>query len=414
MAAVDPQLIPLAAALAAGLIVGMERGWAQRAMESGRRVAGFRTFGLIGLAGGLAALAPDSIGAAIGIGVAIVLGVGYARSARDDHMSATTTIAGLLTFAIGVAAVRLGPALALAAAAATFAILSARRSMHALLRGLSATEVEAVARFLLVALVVLPFLPDADLGPYGAWNPRRIWMVVVLVAALSFGGYVAARRFGSERGILIVALTGAIVSSTAVTADLARRLPAQPAARGALTAGIALASIVMFLRVQLLTAILMPRALPTLAIAIAPATIVAALLALLAWRRQAGESGAVPLGNPFAFGPALMLAGLVALLSLVARWSLDRFGSAGMAVALGLTGMSDVDAAVMTLAGLPADSIDDRTAGLVLAVPVLANTAIKAGITMAIARGVAGVRAAAPLLASLAASLVGLAVWRLS
>nr|WP_250890173.1 MgtC/SapB family protein [Sphingobium nicotianae] len=408
-------LIGLVAALAVGLLIGLERGWAQRERESGHRVAGFRTFGIISLTGGVAALMPDLLAAMIALGVVGVLLIGFAAKIREDRLSGTTTIAGLLTFALGLAAVRLSPVVALAAAGGAFALLSARHSMHALLRGLTEAEIEAVARFALVALVVLPLLPNADMGPYGAWNPRRIWMVVVMVTAFSFAGYVAARKFGSNRGILVMALTGAIVSSTAVTADYARRLRAEPALRGVLTAGIALASIVMFVRVQLLTFLLAPRALPSLALSLAPALIVAALLALVAWRRQqsAQDGPAVTLGNPFDFRPALLLAALVALFSLIARWALDTYGGQGVAVVLGLTGMMDVDAAVLTLSGMPEVALDSRTAGLVLAVPVLANTGVKAVMAMAIARGRNGLIAAFPLLVSLAAALAGLAAYRL-
>jgi uncharacterized membrane protein (DUF4010 family) len=407
-----PQFVGLIAATAAGLLIGLERGWRQRAQDAGTRVAGFRTFGLIGLIGGIAGLASDPVAAALGLGVAATLAVGYWKSAREDALSATTTIAGVLTFGIGFAALRLSPGIALAAAAGSYIILSARRSMHALLRGLTEAEIEGVARFALVALVILPLLPDAAYGPYDAWNPRRIWMVVVLVTGLSFAGYVAARRFGADRGILIVALTGSLVSSTAVTADLARRLRKEPESRRALTAGIALASIVMFVRVQILVLVLIPRALPTLALAMAPATMVAGALAFLAWRRQRAEPAPpVPLGNPFDFGPALLLAAMVAILSLVARWALERFGGEGLAVVLGLTGLMDVDAAVLTLAGLPQAALDNATAGIVLAVPVLANTAIKGIIAVVIARGRDGIRASLPLFASLAASAAGLLIY---
>jgi uncharacterized membrane protein (DUF4010 family) len=410
----DPAMTGLFAALAAGLLIGLERGWAQRAFGAGHRVAGFRTFGLVGLAGGIAGLLPDLIAAVLLCAVALTLVAGYVRKATDARLSATTTISGVLTLAIGLAAVRLGPVIALAAAAGAVALLSARSSMHALLRGLNEAEVEAVARFALVALVVLPLLPDAEFGPYGAWNPRRIWMVVVMVTAFGLVGYVAARRFGSARSALVVAGTGALVSSTAVTADYARRLAREPEARGALTAGIALASLVMFLRVQMVTLALVPRALPVLALLLAPAAVVAALFALLAWRRQNGAGGPpVRLGNPFDFAPALLLAALVALFSLVAHWALERFGGQGIAVVLGLTGLLDVDAAVMTLSGMPATAVSDATAGVVLAVPVLANTGVKAVLAIALGGRAGGLRAALPLLAALCASLVALLLYAL-
>lgn len=404
-------LLGLLAAFAAGLLIGLERGFAQRAQADGSRVAGFRTFGLLGLIGGIVGSLPDLLGAAMALGGALVLAAGYLLTARENAVSATSAIAGVLTLALGIAAVRISPTVSLACAAATFAMLNSREPMHRLLKGMTAGEVEGVARFLIVSLVILPLLPDAEYGPYGAWNPRNIWMVVVLVAALSFAGYVAARRFGSERGILAVAFTGAIVSSTAVTAELSRRLPREPEAKGALCAGVAIASIVMFVRVQALTALLAPRALPSLVLAMAPATMVAALLAFIMWQRQRGEKAPpVKLGNPFDFGPALLLAGSVAVLSVIARWALDRFGGGGMAVVLGLTGLMDVDAAVITLSGLPTRALSDADAGVILAIPVLANTAIKAGIAVMFGRR-AGVVAALPLLASLLASAIGMAIW---
>lgn len=404
-------LTALAAATTGGLLIGMERGWRQREQPDGSRIAGIRTFGLLGLSGGLAGLLTDVLAASLALVIGLVIVSGYRASVRSDALSATTAISAVLTFVIGLAAVRQSPTVALAGSAATFGLLNARHSLHRLLRGLQEREIDAVSRFLLIALIVLPVLPDADIGPYGAWNPRRIWLVVVMVAGLSFAGYVAAKRFGAERGILITAICGAIVSSTAVTVSYARRLAAEPEDRHALNAGIALASIVMFIRVQVLTAILVPRALPTLALAMAPATCVAggfAVVALLRQRRT--QAGAVELGNPFDFAPALMLAGLVAVISLLARWALSRFGADEMAIVLAITGMMDVDAAVMTLSGLPTGALSPALAGVVLAGPVLANTGIKAIMAITIAPGRLGLRAALPLLAALVASLAGLAM----
>lgn len=403
--------LSLIASVAVGLLVGLERGWTQRDFGKGRRVAGFRTFGLIGLLGGLGGIAPDMIAAILGAGIAAILTVGYARTIDQDHLSATTTVAGLLTFGAGFCATRISPTFGLATGAAIFAILSARQSMHALLRGMDESEIEGVSRFLLVALVILPLLPDAAYGPYDAWNPRKIWMVVVFVMGLSFAGYAVSRRFGRDRGVLAVALTGAIVSSTAVTADYARRLRDEPDGRSLLSAGIAVASIVMFVRVQLVALALVPRALPTLALTMAPATLVGVAFALIAWRAQGKSSDGSAISNPLGFTPALLLAALVAALSLAARWALEHFGQQGMAVVLTLTGISDVDAAVMTMAGLPAHLLDDRTAGLILGAAVLANTFAKAVITIVIGWGHGGVRASMPLLAAMAAAGASLIGW---
>lgn len=405
------QLNLLAGALFIGLLIGLERGWTAREQPAGSRVAGFRTFALLGLAGGVAGLLPPIIGAVIALGVTGLLLIGYYRaSVSDDRLSATNGFAAMLTFALGMMAVTGFQIEAFAAAAITTLILAMRGQMHGLLKGMSAEEVGAVGRFALLALVILPLMPDQTMGPYNAWNPRQIWLVVVLVCGLSFIGYVAARRTGPTRGLLMTALTGAIVSSTAVTAAFSRKLVQPSDSEGALIAGIALASTTMFVRVLILSAGLLPWALPYLALAMIPATIVSVVMAGLALRHanRSGPAEPMPLGNPLDFGPALYLAGFVAVLAVVSRWAEAKFGGAGIAVLLGITGMADVDAAVITMAGLPRDMLDPRQAGLILSIPVLANTTLKAFLAMLIARNRRGVRAAMPLLASVAASGIAL------
>lgn len=239
-------------------------------------------------------------------------------------------------------------------------------------------------------------------------------MVVVVVLGLSFAGYVATRRLGPEKGIMITALCGALVSSTAVTVAYARRLRQQDGPEGPLIAGIALASLVMFVRVQILSIALVPYTSRSLALAMVPAFVIGGLTTLLALRAEGtdGRVEEVKLGNPLDFGPALLLAGLVAAMAVPARWALERFGDQGIVVVLGLTGMWDVNAAILTLSGLPDDILDGGTAGLVLAVPVLANTVVKGVLALVIAgpRG-AGWKASGPLFASVLASAAGIAAF---
>lgn len=409
----DAELLrALAASLAVGFLIGIERGWRQRDATDGSRVSGFRTFGLLGLAGGIAAHVPELLAAVIALAALSSLVLGYRSTlAREESLSITNTLVGIVTFALGFIAAEGQISEALAVAAVITLVLTQRRGAHAMLKGMTEKEIESIARFALVALVILPILPDRYLGPYGAWNLRQIWMVVVVVLGLSFAGYVATRRLGPEKGLMITALCGALVSSTAVTLAYARRLREKDGPEAPLIAGIALASLVMFVRVQVLAIALVPYAARSLALAMVPAFIVGGLTTLLALRsrKTEGSVGAVQLGNPLDFGPALLLAGLVAVIAIPARWALEQFGDGGIVVVLGLTGMWDVDAAVLTLAGMPDDILTGRTAGLVLAVPVLANTAIKGILTLAIAGPrQQGWKASGALFASVLASGVGI------
>lgn len=405
----------LAIALALGLLIGLERGWSARAEPAGGRVAGIRTFGLVGLVGGLAGALAASVSKAAAailiIATAAALVAGYVRDmAKGDSVSATSTIAAFATLALGMLATSGQPLLAAVAAGSMLLLLAMRQELHAWVRGLSALEIKAVARFALIAIVVWPLLPDVNYGPYDAWNPRSIWFVVVLISGLSFAGYVAAKRLGAVSGALATAAAGALVSSTAVTAALARRLRTGET-EAPLAAAISVAGAVMMLRALTLTALLAPRALATLAVVIVPAALAALAAAYLTLRRGRARAAAPTQAprNPFDILPALAFAALIAGAALVARWAADVFGDRGLAVVLAITGALDVDAAIVTLGGLPDDAVEPGLAGLILAVPILANTVFKIGVTAGLAGWRQGRGGAVALAASLVTGAVALA-----
>jgi len=391
-------------ALALGLLIGVERGWSRRGDPDGARVAGIRTYGLLGLAGGVAGemvrTAPALAAVLLGGSAAVVV-AGYIRSSQSGRdISATAAIVAMVTLGAGLAAATGHGVLACIVAAMTTLILSSRRRLHAWLATLSETEIEALARFALISLAVLPLLPDRPMGPLLAWNPRSIWLVVVFVSGFSFAGYVATRRLGLSRGLVVASAAGAIVSSTAVTAALAGRLHRKEAPAAVLTSAIAAASAVMFMRVLILTAVLAPFAFPSLAVLTAPSAILAVgWAARLVWPDAAPEAASpgAPIRNPFDLAPALGLAALVAGLSLAARFLHQTLGQAGVGTVLAISGMVDVDSAIIAASGLPPGTLDGRWAGLILSAPVMLNTLVKAAITVAIAGWRSGGRAALPL-----------------
>lgn len=383
----------LALALALGLLIGVQRGWALRRAAPGTRFAGIRTFALLGLAGGLAGTLNARFGAMatvmLGATAALVV-AGYWRSTRGGtKVSGTASLVGLIALAAGFVAGSGEFALASAVTGVTVLLLSLRTPLHHWLTHIDETEMIAIARFALIALVILPILPDTPMGPYEAWRPRQLWLVVVLVSGFSLAGYAAARVFGQSRGVLATALAGSLVSSTAVTASLAGKLKQEAGDTALLNAGIALAGAVMFARVMTLTALLASFALPTLAILAAPGLLVSLIAALVLLRGQSPTPGPVDLPvalrNPFDIRPALLLMALTMLLTLVARWMLQRYGDAGLASVLAVSGMIDVDSAIITMGNLPPGSLAPGIAGLVLLPPILLNTLFKTATALSIA-----------------------------
>lgn len=410
----------LALATGLGLLIGIERGWRLRNTEEGGRVAGIRTHALLGLGGGasgLIALALSPVYGLLGL-AGLILALLIAHRARladgDDNVSATGAIVGILTLLFGVLATIGFAREALVAGGATTLILSMREKLHVWLKTLGERDVQAAAQFGAIALVILPLLPDRDIGPYHALNPRMLWLVVVFVTGLSFAGYWASKRFGSTRGTILAATIGATYSSTAVTAEIARRLRDQTENRATLYAAIAAASAMMPLRVLILCGVLLPSALGVFATGIgAAAGFVALYAAIAVYRADRKQGGGVASArNPFDFWPAVGFAVMVAVIIVVARWTIDRFGEQGMIVLVSLTGLYDVDAAVIMTTTLPRDTLPLAQLGIVLSLPILVNTVLKSVLVLVLGGVRTGIVAALPLFG--AAALIGGGIWVLS
>ncbi|OCC24076.1 hypothetical protein MB02_09775 [Croceicoccus estronivorus] len=401
-------VVGVALGLALGLLVGVQRGWTLRERPEGTRFAGIRTFALMGLAGGIAgvlyvhAQGPATVLLAA---AALLVLIGYARASHTgrDHVSGTGTMVGLLTLACGFLTGTGEWLLGTIIAVIMVLLLSMRTQLHGWVSRLSEQEVLSIARFALIAMVILPLLPDKGYGPYHAWNPRQLWTVVVMVSGFSFVGYFATKYLGATRGVLATAAAGSMVSSTAVTAGLATRMRDGSGAPMLLASAICTASFFMFLRVVLLVGLLANFALAPFALIVAPAAVVSLLLALwflqrAGWGRQQGPAE-VTVKNPFDLAPALLLTGMVMALTVAAHWVLAHYGDRGLAAVLAISGTVDVDSAIITMGNLPDATLTARTAALVLAVPVTLNTLFKGAVAVGLAGWRLGKLGALPLIA---------------
>jgi uncharacterized membrane protein (DUF4010 family) len=391
------------------LLIGIERGFDLRDLKPGTRVAGVRTFTLVGLVSGLAGLiahlGQSFAAGALVAGTAAVLAIGYAhRPDLKQKPDATTPMAALATLGLGFFAGLGDPGFAVAGATIVTLLLALKGELHGLLKKLDDADVKALARYAVIAGAVLPFLPNGHYGPLGAWNPQRLWLVVVLVTGFSFLGYVANRIFGERHGTIATGLIGGAYSSTAVTQALAQRLGSNREG-GAEPAGIALATAVMYLRVPVLIAVFATRVLLPISVLLLPAVIVAWGAGYWLYRKAPKHQGPAPPGNPIALLPALGFVAFVAVAAVAAGWAQGSFGQSGLAVLLLIIGSMDVDVAIVTLGGLPAGAISPLVAAMAISGTIIVNMAVKIGITLVYARS-RGMSAAV----AMAASVVALAV----
>jgi uncharacterized membrane protein (DUF4010 family) len=413
----DDPYLSLAIALGIGLLLGIERGWQEREAPEGSRTAGFRTFGVLGVTGGALGLMTGSVSAAVAAGVAAgtaaLLVVGYwQRAARRARFSLTTELAALLTLALGMLATTGRASLAAATAVVVAILLQTKAELHALLRRLSAREVRALLQLLLLAVVILPLLPDRGFGPLALLNPYRIAVAVLVVAAMSFAGYIATRVARPERGLLWTGLLGGLASSTAATLTLARRcradgLPAQPVA-----SAIVGACAVMMARMTILLGVLVPGAALVLAAPVIAMGLTAGVIAFIGVRRaEFLVTGPLPLANPLELGMAVKLAALIVLVMAVASVLQAQFGVVGTWAVAAVAGLVDVDAITLTVARVTSHSGVGLWAGaLALGIAAAANMLAKIVAVRVLAGTALAARIAAAFAAVLAAGAACLAV----
>ncbi len=374
----------LATALAVGLLIGTERSWSGRESPGQELVAGIRTFGLAGLLGGLAAISVTHLGAlawaATFCMLALLVIVGYVIDARrsGDH-GMTTEVALLLTFVLGSLAVAESRQLAAACAIVVALLLSLKARLHQALRQLSEAELGGALKMLFISVVLLPTLPNQGYGPWQALNPYTTWMMVVLITGIGFAAYVAIRVLGTRHGLLVTALLGGIVSSTAMTITLAR-LNA-PNLRAALAAGLLATSALMFPRVLLEVGLVNPALLPGLVLPLASAGAIYAAGAIFYYLRAAAapDDAAEPLlRNPFELAPALRFAALLVLILLLVEGARRWLGDTGIYLVSLLAGLTDVDAITLSLASNARDGMSHEVAARGIVFAALSNSLVKA------------------------------------
>lgn len=344
----------LAAAVAIGFLVGVERGWREREEGEGARTAGIRTFALYGVLGGVTGVLALRFGALALVGfslpfAAIVAAYYWREAVRDNSYSVTGVIAAFIVYALGVVCVAGNLEIASAAGVGTVALLALRTELHTWVRKLTWAEIRSAIFLLAMTAIALPLLPNRSMGPYGAINPFELWLMTIVLASVSFLAYVAARVLGPKRGTLTAMVLGAMVSSTAVSIDAGRQARLWPEKGTFLGGAAAFTSAVMGIRMLLIAFVLSPPLGRALAVPLGVYVVLSVLAGL--WFVQRGDGGDLskdstvrsPLDLKETFRFAALLGALI-ILSTVVR---AVYGEAGLLPMAALAGTTDVDA--MTL-----------------------------------------------------------------
>lgn len=412
----------LAYALAIGFLIGLERGWGARDEQEGERTAGVRTHGLAALLGGVwgalaLQFAHESGAVALGLSFvlfgAVMAVFRYRETSHEQKFGATSIVAMMLAYALGAYAVVGDESVAAAGAVATTTLLAAKGALHSWLQRLTWDELRSGLVLLVMSFILLPILPDHPIDRWEAINPHDLWLLTVLIAAISFAGYVAVKLVGFRRGVAVAGFAGGLASSTATTAAMSRLAAAQPQNVDVLAAGAIFANAVMGLRVLAILSVVnldfgLRLAAPLLALGLVY-LLAGAFLMRRAAVRGGGETGSpATLGNPLDLPAVLKFGALLAIVLVLSKIVTKYAGSAGAYALALISGLADVDAISLSMARHGAQEIGAGSAGFAVLLAIISNTFVKSAMGWMMGGSGMGRRIALVSAAALVASVAAL------
>lgn len=372
----------LGIALGLGLLVGLQREWAEP------RAAGIRTFALITVLGTVCAYLAVRFGGWVLAGgfvslagVMIVANLGRDRS-RESHPGPTTEVAALVMFAVGAMLQNGMTAEAVSIGGGVALLLHWKKPLHGFVERIGVNEIRAVFRMVLIALVVLPLLPDQAYGPYGVLNPYRIWLMVVLIVGISISSYLTSRYIGPGAGAIASGILGGLISSTATTVTYARRAVAAPQSSALAALVIMIASTIVFVRVAFEVAVVAPgifwRIFPRFGVMGGWM----AFISVMAYLHLRGEADGGPEPkDPSHLGGAVVFGVLYALVLLAVAAAKEHFGHGGLYLVAALSGLTDMDAITLSTAQMiNAGKIGVDAGWRMMMIGALSNILFKTGV----------------------------------
>ena len=294
----------------------------------------------------------------------------------------TTNMALFATLILGIMVANHLHKEAVATAVIVVTLLSLKTTFNTFIKNITSEELFAFIKFSIITLLILPFLPNQDYGPEGLLNPFEIGAIIVIVSFLNFIGYFLVKYVGSKRGILLTAILGGLISSTAVSWIYAARSKESPELSKEYAAGIIIASAIMFPRLAILAYIFNNAILSYLAVPFTILTLICLISAILFIRKNTEVSKtAINLGNPLNILNALGFGGIYVAILFAVFYGNQFFGESGLYFSALIAGLADTDAITISMAKF--GSLEDKLALAtnVIITATISNMIVKLGIT---------------------------------
>ncbi len=379
--------VRLLVSIGIGIVIGLERQYSAM-KEHTDGYFGIRTFTFYSLLGCVSVLFyflfSPWIYIALFLGMVILTAVAYWQTALKGDRGLTTEVTALLTFVLGSMAAYGLISFSLMLTVIVTVLLSSKFKIKTFVGKITAEELYAFIRFVVLALLIFPFLPDKNYGPYEVLNPREIGWVVLLTSALGFSGYILIKTLGNHRGILLGGLLGGLVSSTSITWVYAKKSKADPSLSASCATAILGASSILFIRVGVWTALFHAPLFRSLAVYLF-LLLVTALGVTFYTHLKGKKLATIPtdtttLSKPLDLISALVFGGIYVLILFAVSYANDYFGDKGTLISSALAGISDIDAVSISIAKLTGISISLPLAEVAILIACLSNTLVKLGL----------------------------------
>ncbi|MGZ7047689.1 MAG: MgtC/SapB family protein, partial [Methanobacterium sp.] len=319
-------------------------------------------------------------------GLVALIGLSYMAATRESNdIGITTEVSAILTFILGAlcftdVGLQIVPILAIIITT----LLAVKPYLHTFARKISQKEIMNTLKFLIIAFVILPLLPNQTFGPLNVFNPYQIWLIVVFISGISFAGYILMKFIGAERGVSATGIIGGLVSSTAVTTAMAARVKESDFIIRAAVFATVVASSMMFLRVLFEVTVINSNLINLLVIPMISMGLLGIGLSLIAWKttkiREVGED--LKLKNPFSLRPALIFGLLFIVILFASKIAEIYFGNGGLYITSIISGVADVDAITISMSILAKNTISPEVAVTAITLATISNTIIKFFIAM--------------------------------
>ena len=370
----------LATAFGLGLLVGLQREKAASAL------AGIRTFPLISLMGAMTGLVAQHFGGWIlasgFITLAIViLSAKFALFKSNQDLGITTEVAALLMYVVGAYLTFGDATIAIVVGALTAVLLQMKDVLHDFVRKMGERDILAIMRFVAIALVILPILPNQNYGPFHVLNPYDIWRMVVLIVAISLMGYAAYKVFKDKAGTLLAGILGGLISSTATTVSYARNTKTLPETSSLAALAIMLASTVSVIRVTLAFMVVSPSATSVIAPPLLTLFAIMVVICVALYFSRSGETHTMPEpDNPAELTSAIVFGLLYGGIIFAVAAAKEMFGQQSLYLIAMISGLTDVDAITLSTGRLvEGQRLEAHTGWQLVMIAIMANLVFKWG-----------------------------------